>query len=743
MWHQRPAVERRLEHGAVPDLWLLRKKAHEYSVLPVTYVPVRVWTEAPPHQPEWDGTVDPAACEVLMRDDERCREETYQAALLCDAMRFASAPTPSTPHSLYYQNGLGRRVVCPRTIPPLQSRIIDLVFLQAINTVKDPVTKLLNKAVNQRCMIRKFGKVALDVFKTSDEAVVTLRLLLLTSLLGNYEHARPSSRPDPGVRAWLYKTFEGFLPDVWQTSFHLRLYTVAPHLMLFVLREYLVYALDDDPALKAHYNTFANFDRFKTTVVQCMDEVRVWFARNIQNERSSLHAALWHPNRPAEVQYITKKPDWDEAHFFTVLNDTILTRHHEALLKLSYKRPKDTIVTLLHGMRTAIPMVRRPGCASLSTEEADDAMDEEPAVRDPDAMTTLDLRPFVPPKQLEALNKIADGAMATFKNTALALVRSLDALECCGISPDTTQHVKRLIRDMQSGVMNTKQYTQQLKALQKTEPHAYNLIQTLVELFREKQRVRIVCTLPVRYMQNQLKALKQRYGLKLHEPYVLKETVHFVYCPVCDSVYSLLRDFSSSYINSYGYGLRDAVVSYTSDKLYCKRSKVNHRGRCADQELVFIPLLGKMLHYQGKNIILCPQPNCGMPMVLDPKRCVWTEHGPSCYDCTFRHNMARLEYQVDFMTRCALCFVDITRSETLFLYPHGVTLCQKHHRRYPQLQVELQTPENIIRCADRANTIQVIYNYHKMRKAERMRANQGYIAWALKRSRMQTRSRKK
>lgn len=725
----------------MPDLWLLRKKQKEYSVLPITYVPVRVWTDAP-HRPEIDGTVDPLACEVIMRDDARCREETYQAALLCDALRFADKT--SSPFLIYYQEGLGRRVICPRTIPPLQSRIIDLVFLQAINTVKDPVTKLLNKAVNQRCMIRKFGKVSLDVFKTSDEAMVTLRLLLLTSLLGNYAHARPSSRPDSAVRAWLYKTFEGFYADEWKTSFHLRLYTIAPHLMLFVLREYLVYALDDDPALQAHYNTFADFAKFKSVVVQCMDEVRAWFASNVRNERSALHAALWHANRPPEVSYVLKKPDWDEAHFFHVLNETILVKHHEALLKLSYKRPKDTIATLLHGMRAAIPMVRRPGYTELKQAEANDDMDEEPvASREPDAVTTVDLRPFVPPQQLDALNKIADGAMATFKNTALALVRSLDALECCGVSYDSTQNVKRLIRDMQSGIMNTKQYTQQLKSLQKMEPHAYNLVQALVELFREKQRVRILCTLPMRYMKNQLRALKERYGLKLNEPYVLKETIHFVYCPVCDSVYSLLRDFASSYINNYGYGLRDAVVSYTTDKLYCKRSKVNHRGRCADQELAFIPLLGKMLHFQGKVIIMCPQPKCGMPMVLDSKRCVWTEYGPSCYDCTFRHNMARLEYQVDFMTRCALCFTDITRSETLFLYPHGVTLCQKHHHRYPQLQVELQTPENIIRCVDRTNTIKVIYEYHKMRKAERMRANQGYIAWALKRSRMQSRSRKK
>lgn len=766
MWYKRPVMERRLTCFQ-PDLRLLRFP-YVCSGMANSSAPslrINVWSDI-------DQSVDRDLAEEAMRNDTLPPEQAYQAALLLDAMRFVPRGLPSLVY--YYSYARMDRVACTDTLPPLTSRIADIAFLRSIYDVKDPLIKLLNKTIPQRCMIRKFGKVAIDAFRSSEETTATVRQMMLVSLLGNYPHARASSRPVRDGREILYALLEGYgRRENWVSSFFFRMFHLCSDLIAFGLREYLVWALDDVPAMRVHFDTFSDYNGFRDVVVQCMDEVRAFFGTHLCNRASPLFAAL---QRSAVFQCECPILDADamllEAHFFEQLNNNILDRYHERMLEKSYKRPNTTLVSILRTMRKSIPMVERPDYVPVvrsedaeldaNVNEPDDDQDDNPAAEEEERIahrrkprkrariseeskqeTAFDLSPYVPPAQQDALSKMVDRALHVCTSPSQALVVSLDMLQCCGVSPEVTEDVKRVVKDIQTGSVSTKQYTTHLRALQAKFPHAYNLMQALAEIVREKQRIRVVMDLPFHFTRNQIASIRQRFGLGENSLALPESAIYFVYCPVCNRVYSLLRDFDSSYVNNYGYGLRDAVVSYETNRLYCCRSKVNHRGSCATQELTRVCLLGKLLYFCGKAILLCPQPGCGMPMVLSSRECVWNEHGPSCYDCSFKLRIKRLDYRIQFMTRCARCGIDLTRPDGIFLYPHGVSLCHRHHSQYPQLASALQDPSYAVRCVDDVSTAAVIAEYCSMRRRDRVKANDNYNKWVLKRSRMNTRSRKR
>jgi hypothetical protein len=360
--------------------------------------------------------------------------------------------------------------------------------------------------------------------------------------------------------------------------------------------------------------------------------------------------------------------------------------------------------------------------------------------------TGMDLLPYIPGHQLNAMNELVGRAISSSPTTTAALLYCLEALPGFGVSEAITLQCRELVIEIQAGFFNAKSYAQKVRQLKHESYHCYNLLNGIAELLKEKQRIRHHLWLPAEITAFQLQAVRQRIGLNrvTSDEWCLSDSVHLIFCPVCDSVYSLLREFNSMYVNNYGYGLRDAIVEYTTDRLFCRRSKVNHRGRCDQQELCKIPLLGRILYFGGKNIMLCPQPACGLPMVIDYRKCAWTEYGPACCDCTFKLESKRLDYgQIDFMTVCAKCNMELTRTDTIYLYPYGVALCQRHHKQFqPHLGNWLGTALMVERCRDRRTTIDAIVEFYRKRKAERVEMSSQYNNWVLKQSKMRTRSRK-
>lgn len=128
-------------------------------------------------------------------------------------------------------------------------------------------------------------------------------------------------------------------------------------------------------------------------------------------------------------------------------------------------------------------------------------------------------------------------------------------------------------------------------------------------------------------------------------------------------------------------------MDYDTGKSYCANAKVTHRGSCQAQPLQQIPLVGVLLKYYSKIIMLCPQHSCGLPMVFDPHQTIYTARGPSCtFCCQLQRSKAARGAEAALApwrrkAHCLMCgagaAAPLPESQTT-LYPAGVLVCKKH-----------------------------------------------------------------
>lgn len=158
------------------------------------------------------------------------------------------------------------------------------------------------------------------------------------------------------------------------------------------------------------------------------------------------------------MDYVQQEASWEEGHFFDVINQKIIPRHREALLQCSYKRPNSTILTILNGMRTRLPLIRRPGTKSNSSNSHDHDEDEVSDASDGtgtgESITATDLSPYLPKSQIKALQETVSRALQATSHPPSALLKSLLILECCGVSDETAISLRQTIHLMQGGFIS-------------------------------------------------------------------------------------------------------------------------------------------------------------------------------------------------------------------------------------------------------------------------------------------------
>lgn len=700
--------------------------------------------------------------------DESDSKSAYTAAVVRDLLRKCNNRVVSVTEHENVED-----LCCASTLPPNCWRALDISFLDPISSIKDPLTLVMSKAVPQKCMKRKVGTVMEEVFKESEESLVTIRQWLLCSLLGNYEFVRPSSRPKGSQRDKLYDWLHGYKTSNWETSTFLRLLKLSPDFLLFVCREHLVYQMTDIPSLKRHFNNFSNFTDYKAVVVGCMDEIRSWISMHLSVSCSPFCEFI-------DSKYQTpEKPSIYLEAFFEHTN-RILDVYHKRLLDFSYRRPSTTALSIIRSLSVSknqnllMPLVQRPDYSETSTEKNADGEEGEGEGEDSDGegdeefeeekegggrrskkgekeLTSFDFSPYIPREQVKCINHSVE---MLFRSSSLTppqiFFKVLDVLQACGLNDTQTRIVKAVVRDLQTGAITAREYKQRFWSLREKIPHAYNLLQTAVELTREHQRVRVICILSADTIKRQLDAIACRFGTT--DCTFPRDSVLFYYCHVCGMIYSLLRDYSTSYVNNYRHGLREAFLSYLDDQVHCRRTKKNHRGACGKEPLKCISLIGILLYYCGKKILLCPQPRCGMPMVLDSSldgrpgqktKPIFNEWGPMCYDCAFKKSVSKFDYGLDFRTRCLFCNLVVPHAHKMFLYPSGVILCNRCTKRYPKIKEYIESPEIRCLCVDIESTKRqmVIFKRNKQKRKEELNRQQ----WIqqTKRSRMRSRANPK
>jgi hypothetical protein len=706
---------------------------------------------------------------LLLREAVRIRSD-HSLCLMADSMRHVNSLTHRTismSGGCWWQSAIN----CV-TMIDMQSELHNASFFSSISTnSKNPLTHLLSKCINVKCQIRKFSSVALDRMRepqppkhsarnkeptpaftrarrNARRTVGAIRQMLLCSLLGNYPHCNPESRPPLEARRVLYDIFQ----DNTEQHHHwvMALIKNCDELLLNAMRDYMIYAIDCNPVLSRHLDPLMHLRKFRLIVNATMDRVRMYFHFAVQRTScltKSLEAAGFEQYAP-------------EVH--KQINDHIAFAH-DSILRISYHKPKLQIHDLLVGERLGYPLVAVMSDSDLETPRTDaDACDDDDdedegagitkAIRMCQSSTTsskrvkrtkdqsrLSILSYISPEQYKALN---DVVIRERPLDAAVMSRTIPWLEHFGVSQHTIGYIEQLIQHYHNQTMNQQNIKKKLRELHRFQPHAYNLLQVICELIKEKQEHLVIHQLPADYALNQIAACQNQFAdLQLHDSNSLPTCVtDFVYCRVCETVYSLLRDASSQFRRQYKHGLRDPLVDLCTFQIYCRHSKSNHRGSCERQPLVQLALLGKMVVWNGRMIMLCPQ--CGHPMVLDSD-CAWNEKGPACCDCTrdWRNRplmYVAVERQFEGAKACLQCNEHL-ENNTAYGYPHGVYMCRRHSTSAMQKAVaetsgEWHTKEELIKFM--LKSIQD-------RKQSRHDNSLGYYKRQLARSKLTSRNKRK
>lgn len=572
------------------------------------------------------------------------------------------------------------QIVTALTLPVEQEHVFEAGFFSALNTIEHPLTHILSKVINIRCQARKFATVTLKETTKSHPLRHQLRTLFVCSLLGNYPHSTSSMG---GVSRSL---FYGLLnnPQSLKVTIPTLFSELVENCSLLIvncLRDFLIYSIEYEPALAKRLEQLMNLTQFRSIVNEHMARVRGYFDRMVPLHTSALSVYLSTGNKA----------------FAKLLFDDInklLSGAHTAILKISYRRPNLDIHHFLMSMRKTAPLVASVpavSAAPLAIVEANpDFKAPLPPLANAEEMDELEsVSGFVSPEQFTALREVML-RIDSLKHGAL--MRLTDWLHWFGVPDTVITFIRMQISCYYDPDISTEQLKLKFASLQRNHPHAYNLLQVASEIIKETQKHHITVELPIHLALNQLEAAKSRVSIQGFPNSVLKTALQFVYCSVCRMIYSLLRDFNGVYKTSYKLGLRDASVNYITDEVFCNQNRVNTRGSCSAQPLRQLNLLGKVMFFKKKLVMLCPQQGCCSPMAMDSSQCDFNERGIACKDCTesFRDNPP--EYR-DLCQKyepvtwkdetqphrsCDVCTKKMENVNDYHVFPFDVVLCHEH-----------------------------------------------------------------
>lgn len=630
--------------------------------------------------------IDRLECEEKMRSDTSSSNVSWSCAQLSDALRRQSRVGMDARYCAVGTDDFSS-VVNYITLPNLHSDVQGLSYFSELSSLKDTMQYLLSKTLNQRCQSRKIGEVSLRCFESSIAISLQLKKIVLCSLLGNYETTKASTRPRPEVRTMLYDImldrhtlFNGWFKH---------LLIDGSIIVLYCLREYLLFAIRDNPGLCDSLVELMQLSKFASITESAMSIIRVYFDAHLFEPSSRMSQTVYEGNDRSNTPF-----DWcvDLKHQLVV--------YQKSVLCISYRRPKRHLFQCFDTVRKKLEMVVNPWLKAQSVDHVqdDDDMLSHAAVaysgvsmNDDDIVATqppeLSLGLYIIGPQLTALNDIILRIIPMCRTDALK--EFIPWLRYFGISPDVITYTLTLNTPTVDDVLSDEKLRDRLYHLRKNQPHAYNLIQIATRVISDQQMLTVLCNLPLHYWRNQITAIQSRFGSNATKGGLLHSMLYFVYCDVCGTVYSLLREFNSVYKQSYTYGYRDAVVDYDTDDIYCKNKKTTHIGTCAARPLTHVLLLGRVIQYQNKTILLCPQIGCGMPMVLNTSYCIFNDRGVACCDCTramyaSQHTerekelMTRFVAELDQAVVCALCDKSMWLPSQMYWYPQNVVICRSH-----------------------------------------------------------------
>lgn len=216
-------------------------------------------------------------CATIHAESQGHPEMQYQAALVYDQLLMLRASLPG-----HAGDGMP---LAEDLLPELHQEVLNAAWWLSMRLTASEASLLISKALPQRCQKRNFSKRVAQFLEAKNIAIQALFApLIAASLLGTYRHVAAAARPaihasDATKQALRTRILALARPPPGLTEEIRALLTRHPLLLTFVAREYLVYALRDDPVLRRNCALMFDVGAFSQLTVQCMDRVRALVAR--------------------------------------------------------------------------------------------------------------------------------------------------------------------------------------------------------------------------------------------------------------------------------------------------------------------------------------------------------------------------------------------------------------------------------------------------------------------------------
>lgn len=575
--------------------------------------------------------------------------EMQELALDCIHVWDALSHLPRSQRYALYSECKWHNVCTAANIATSHKHVLEAGFFAPLSTIKRPITHIISKAINIRCQARKFPTVVLKNIKSSSAQSLELRTrlneILALSLLGNYPHLSAECRLSSWPRQAVVRHLRSAKGGDWLAASLKGCY----FLLINALRELLVHSVRNDPSLEKHLHKLMHLDSFQLIVTEHMSRVRQYFQHMLALPSSCLSISFHNPNGP-EMKRVCAD-----------LN-VLLLGSHVRILKASFRRPNQNEFQFPPTLQKKQPLVPLANYDASQVEQTrlreefnktrrqqmnliqslvpglqahnDDANEEEHTSDDLEHIFQ-----YVTPEQYQALR---DVVLRQRPLECGVMFRVIPLFEHFGVERRACRFAAQQMENYRDNSTSVEQLKLRFKQLRQYHPHCYNLVQITCSIIRETHKHWLLYTLPLTLTKAQIHAcatrLKITAALMQHEPAhrtrLLESTLNFVLCRVCGIMYSYLHEYGAVYKKTYRFFLRDACMEFCTGQIFCTKSKANHKGRCADQPLEQIPLLGRILVWGQRLIMLCPQPGCGNPMTVDNELCDFSEHGPCCKPCT-------------------------------------------------------------------------------------------------------------
>jgi hypothetical protein len=205
-----------------------------------------------------------------------------------------------------------------------------------------------------------------------------------------------------------------------------------------------------------------------------------------------------------------------------------------------------------------------------------------------------------------------------------------------GMPRSTLQKVQLVKKLYDTRRYGRKQVSVELLQWKMRFPYSYALLHCFAFLWRRHTGLK-VHELPMHYLQSQLAAIRGRFSLGPNDP-IPDTATRLTICTVCRHVFTLHSTRVKKLNPNEAFGYQKVTVDIRTNTMYCSRTTVADHVDFKHCSLKFLPLLGRVAEFNSKLWILCPQPNCGQPFVLnpDPNATLYNEYGYGCQWCTLK-----------------------------------------------------------------------------------------------------------